>query len=85
MFNRHLSLKALKKLDLLKQISISTYTIYLVHDRKDNYIYPLSNILALWHTSARVRLRTVDGVSVFCQIFSSGCMEAKTIEVWQHL
>jgi len=47
LFNRHFSLKALKKSYLLKQINISAYTIYLVHDRKDNYMYCLSNILAL--------------------------------------
>jgi len=70
LFNRHFSLKALKKSDLLKQINIITCTIYLVHDRKDNYTYCLSNILTLWRTSASVRLRTVDGISVFHQTSS---------------
>lgn len=71
LFNRHFSLKVLKESDPLKQINISTYTIYLVHDRKDNYIYSLSNILALWRTSACANLRTVDGISVFHQTSSS--------------
>ena len=82
LFNRYFSLKALKNSVILKQINISTYTVYLFHDRKDNCIYSLTNILALWCTSAHVYLWTVDVISVFCQI--SSCLVAKTMEVWQH-
>jgi hypothetical protein len=71
LFNRHFSLKALKKSEFLKQINISTCTIYLVRDRIDNYNYSLSNILAPWCTSVRAHLGAVDGISVFCQTSSS--------------